>query len=96
MRRSARTVLCGGCRAIGIPTATAKLNPLISTHTFDTSPFARTRAGRLHLRAFPILTRISPFITLALPPEHPQFQVTSGIQTRHEFTREKGASRLRL
>src|ERR1035441_3488026 len=28
MRRSARTVLCGGYRAIGIPTATAKFFPL--------------------------------------------------------------------
>jgi hypothetical protein len=26
MRRSARTALCGGCRAIGIPTATARFS----------------------------------------------------------------------
>src|ERR1039458_10836981 len=42
MRRSARTVLCGGYRAIGIPTATAKYLPTSSSFALPVdSPRAR-------------------------------------------------------
>jgi len=55
------------CRSRG-----AKINPLISMHTFDTSPFARTCVVGRSFDELLVLTQISPSITLALPPEHPQ------------------------
>ena len=49
----------------------AKINPVISMHTFETSPFAGFGQRPGCNREFLILTQISPSLSLGVPPEVP-------------------------
>jgi hypothetical protein len=54
------------------PISGATLTPLVSIHAFDNTPLGELCLSAAQKNKLPILTRISYFIRLALPPVSPQ------------------------
>src|ERR1035438_2340913 len=73
MRRRARTVLCGGYRVIGIPTATGRWRRLRNLWTFWLTAARAGLAGNgqywrlLRSRGFAAMSRLAPALALQAP-----------------------------